>query len=288
MYATEQFEKVCCRLGCPVEVTGSETGDCGIHLELKPALGVRVEDFLKIANDIALQLGVYYMQVIPPGNGSWKLQVNLLPEKPAGMSLAECLNVTSDGGGKLCVCLGSDVVGKPVVLDLEENPHLLIVGANADGKASLTEALAAQVGANAGEGTEIIRIKTESALETLQKITEREVGSAPCFVIIDEFAKLLRAYGEAVEDCIARLTMKSVAAGIHVLLGTEYPAVDVVSGVIKYGFPAKIAFRLSSKVESRTAIDVAGAEELAGPQEALIVTRSAKNPQWIRTPDTNM
>ena len=281
---SEKFEMICCRLGCPVEVNNYVIGRCGISLDIKPALGVRIEDLLKISDDIALQLGVYYMQVVPPGNGSWKMQVNLLMAQPRALDLCDCDEILRTGPYKDFLCLGSDVVSKPVMLNMKENPNILVVGKNADRKQAFIEVLEVQAVSSAANSYEAIHIKPENAITTLEEL-DKESMSGNYMVLIDEYAELLRAHGEEAERCIAKLTLRPASSNIRLLLATEYPAVDVVSGVIKYGFPTRIAFRLNNKIESRTVLDVAGAENLAGPGEALLVSRDAKSPVWFEIPE---
>lgn len=279
----EQFEKVCCRLGCPVEVNSSETGVCGLQLDVKPALGVRIEDFLKIKDDIALQLGAYYIQIIPPGNGSWKMKVNLLMDKPAPRNLDECIGlIKAHQPEKNVICLGDNIVGGPVFFSVKDDPNILVVGSDEDGKAELLYAIESQLSAGNGDPLEIIHIQPESGLSVLEQLCAERDASTPRLVMIREYADLLRISGEKAEDCIAKLTLRPVSSGIYMVIATEYPAVDVVSGVIKYGFPTRISFRLRNRIESRTVIDVPGAESLAGPGEALMVRRDSKSPEWLR------
>ena len=118
--------------------------------------------------------------------------------------------------------------------------------------------------------------------------SEDETATAPTLdeipyivVVIDEFADMIMMVGKKVEELIIRLAQKARAAGIHLVLATQRPSVDIITGLVKANVPARIAFQVSSKVDSRTILDQNGAEQLLGQGDMLCLMPSYATPMRI-------
>ena len=113
-----------------------------------------------------------------------------------------------------------------------------------------------------------IKQKTDDSMEKVPYVV----------VLIDELADLMMTSGRAVEDPITRLAQKARAVGIHLVLATQRPSVDVITGLIKSNFPSRISFQVSSKVDSRTILDQMGAEKLLGKGDMLFLLPGSASP----------
>ena len=103
-------------------------------------------------------------------------------------------------------------------------------------------------------------------------------------IVVDEFADLMMQQGKEVEAAVARLAQKARAAGMHVILATQRPSTDVITGTIKANFPTRIAYRVAQRVDSRTILDEQGAEHLLGMGDMLIRLNGTGETKRVQCP----
>src|SRR5205814_2043595 len=166
------------------------------------------------------------------------------------------------------LALGKDVYGHPIVADLTEMPHLLIAGSTGSGKSVCINSIITSLLYRFSPDQlrfvmidpKVVELQQYNALPHLVV----PVVNDPKKVILDELADLMLVAPADVEMAIARITQMARAAGIHCIVATQRPSVDVITGVIKANIPARIAFQVAAKVDSRTILDAMGADKLLG------------------------
>jgi len=122
----------------------------------------------------------------------------------------------------------------------------------------------------------------KNTVEGLEPVQAEELTPLPNIVIIiDELADMMMVVGKKVEELIARIAQKARAAGIHLILATQRPSVDVITGLIKANIPTRIAFQVSSKVDSRTILDQMGADQLLGHGDMLYLPGGTSIPERV-------
>ncbi len=137
----------------------------------------------------------------------------------------------------------------------------------------------------------VVISKDHNGLPEAIRPVDGEVGASPLpeklpliVIVVDEFADLMMQQGKEVESAVARLAQKARAAGMHVILATQRPSVDVITGMIKANFPTRIAYRVAQKTDSRTILDEQGAEHLLGRGDMLIKLNGTNDTKRVQCP----
>jgi S-DNA-T family DNA segregation ATPase FtsK/SpoIIIE len=169
----------------------------------------------------------------------------------------------------------------PKMLELsiyEKVPHLLLPVVTNPKKASLALRWAVK---EMERRYEILTQKGSRNIAGYNKAVPREENLPYIMIVIDELADLMMTAAKDVEASVTRLAQMARAAGIHLILATQRPSVDVLTGLIKANFPARISFKVSSKHDSRTIIDTVGSEHLLGYGDMLFLSGGASSMQRI-------
>ena len=290
--------------------------------ELQPEVGTKVRSIVNLVDDIALHLATSGVRIEAPIPGKEAVGIEV-PNKTA--STVYIRELLEDDGfknaqSKVITCLGMDVAGNPVYLDIAKMPHILIAGTTGSGKSVCINSMIIsmlykarpdevklilidpkKVELNIYNGiphllVPVVSDPKKAAGSLHWAVTEMErryeliegagvrnikgynasIANDPdaerlpqIVIIIDELADLMMTAKDDVEESICRIAQKARAAGMHLVIGTQRPSVDVITGLIKANVPSRIAFTTVSQIDSRTIIDTAGAEKLIGRGDML-------------------
>jgi S-DNA-T family DNA segregation ATPase FtsK/SpoIIIE len=334
------IEKKLADFGVVVRVVAASPGPVITRYEIEPDVGVKGSQVLNLAKDLARSLSLVSIRVVETIPGKTTMALELPNARRQTIRLAEILGsqAYNDAHSMLTMGLGKDIVGGPVVADLQKMPHCLVAGTTGSGKSVginamilsllykaeardvrlilidpkmlemsvyegiphllcpvVTDMKQAAHALNWCVGEMERRYKLMSKLGVRQlsgynkKVDEASAAGKPIgnpfsltpeapeplerlpfvVVVIDELADLMMVVGKKIEELIARLAQKARAAGIHLVLATQRPSVDVITGLIKANIPTRLSFQVSSKIDSRTILDQMGAEALLGQGDML-------------------
>ena len=314
--------------------------------EYEPAAGVKINKVVNLSDDLALALRAASIRIVAPIPGKAVIGIEV-PNAVREMVRFKEIVISSafeKSKSHLTICLGKDIIGNPIVAELNRMPHLLIAGATGSGKSVALNTmicsllykadpdhvkmimidpkrielssydgiphLITPVVTNVKKATNALfwAVKEmERRYELLSENTTRNIAqynrkiaekakaspeksdgnSQPprplpyIVVVIDELADLMMVASRDVEVALTRLAQMARAAGIHLIIATQRPSVDVLTGIIKANFPTRLSFQVSSKTDSRTIIDANGAENLLGDGDMLFVPPGAAKLQRI-------
>ncbi len=305
------------------------------RFEVKPDTGVRVRSIANLVDDISMNLAKAGVRIEAPIPGKNAVGIEVPNAEPSTVHLRNILEAPEfrNHKSRIAACLGADVSGRPVILDINKMPHLLIAGATGMGKSVCINSIIMSILYKAKpDEVKLILIdpkkvefamyrdlphlyapivsdpkKAAGALNSAVNEMERrfelieEVGvrnlagynevtagdserppMPQMVIIIDELADLMMTAPADVETAICRLAQKARAAGIHLIIGTQRPSVDVITGLIKANIPSRIAFTVASSVDSRTIIDTVGADKLIGRGDMLYAPVGATKPMRVQ------
>ncbi len=317
--------------GVKTKISNICSGPTVTRYELQPEVGVRVKAIQNLADDIALHLAASGVRIEAPIPGKNAVGIEIPNETVSTVYIRNLIENPKFAQlkSKLSVCLGMDVAGSPIYMDIAKMPHLLIAGATGMGKSVCINSFIVSLLYKARpDECKLLLIdpkKVEFAvyngmphllvpvvsdpkkaagslawavnemerrfqlieevgvrdLDTYNKVTandpERE-HIPKIVIIIDELADLMMTARDEVENSICRIAQKARAAGMHLVIGTQRPSVDVITGLIKANVPSRIACTVASQVDSRTIIDVSGAEKLLGRGDMLYAPVGSMKP----------
>ena len=299
--------------------------------EFEPGPGIKVNQVVNLADDLALAMKAGAVRVFGPVPGRGSVAIEVPNPEPSIVYLREILlsKEFKESKAPLALALGRDAIGQPAVADLASMPHLLVAGATGAGKSAGLNAmicsilfrrtpaearflmidpkrlelgmydgiphLLAPVVTDAKEAASRLRWIVGRMDERYKLLAEKSVRNIEGYnqavepaerlpywiIIVDELADLMMVSAGEVETSLARLAQIARAVGIHLIIATQRPSVDVITGLIKANFPARIAFQAASKVDSRTILDQNGAEQLIGRGDMLFVPPATSRPVRI-------
>ncbi len=325
------LEKKLDDFGVRGEVAAVLPGPVITTFEYKPAPGIKINKVVNLTDDLALALRALSIRIVAPIPGKDAIGIEIPNSERETVRLKEIIatHTFEKSKSKLTICLGKDIVGNPVVTDLDKMPHLLIAGTTGSGKSvGLNTMICSLLYKSTPEEVKMIMVdpkrielsaydgiphliapvvtdakKATNALFWAVKEMERryallaekqarnirqfnqkagrEKPAGPdegqsqilpyIVIIIDELADLMMVASRDVEVALTRLAQMARAAGIHLILATQRPSVDVLTGIIKANFQTRISFKVTSKTDSRTIIDANGAENLLGKGDMLFL-----------------
>jgi S-DNA-T family DNA segregation ATPase FtsK/SpoIIIE len=322
------------------QVVAVSPGPVVTTFEYEPAAGVKINRVVNLTDDLALALRAASIRIVAPIPGKAVIGIEVPNALREMVRFKEIVISAAFDKSKspLTICLGKDIIGHPVVAELNRMPHLLIAGATGSGKSVALNTmicsllykadpdqvkmimidpkrielssydgiphLITPVVTNVKKATNALfwavkemerryEVLSENSTRNIAQYNRKVSDNKPggdgeplqplpyIVVIIDELADLMMVSSRDVETALTRLAQMARAAGIHLIIATQRPSVDVLTGIIKANFPTRLSFQVSSKTDSRTIIDANGAENLLGSGDMLFVPPGAAKLQRI-------
>jgi S-DNA-T family DNA segregation ATPase FtsK/SpoIIIE len=320
--------------GVDAELARTVEGPTVIQYQIQLAPGVKVSKVAGLSKDIAVALAVPSLRVEAPIPGTSYVGIEVPNKKRRPVTLRSVMESEefSDSDVILPLPLGFRVDGSPLVVGLEELPHLLVAGTTGSGKSVfVTSCITAMCATRTPAELRFILVdpkrvemaiyeklphvlakpivdpqkaihalgwavrEMERRYEVFARTRVRQLSGynqkvlpkdrlPHIVIVVDELADLMFTASKEVEDFICRLAQMARATGIHLILATQRPSVNVITGLIKANVPARVAFTLPSQTDSRTIIDVTGAQQLLGKGDMLFSSTKFPRPIRIQSP----
>lgn len=322
------------------KVVAINPGPTVTQYEIEVKSGTRLNRVSSIHSEIALALAAKDVRIQTPIPGKSTIGIEIPNKVTSSVTVREILENFPKGSkdSKLMVVLGRDIMGKPIWMEVNKTPHLLVAGSTGSGKSvcinSIIVSILMRTKPNEVKLVLIDPKKVEFSMyedvphllvpvvtnpkkanEILKKVVaemedryerfkdtgtkniagynayvEKKNESSPnkmvkmpfMVVIIDELADLMLVAAKEVEDSIMRITQMARAAGIHLIVATQRPSTDVITGVVKANIPARISFAVASSIDSRTILGMVGAEKLLGKGDMLYLPQGENTPTRIQ------
>src|SRR6266704_96967 len=290
------IEAKCQEFDVQGRVTQINPGPVVTTFEFKPEAGIKYSRIISLTEDLclALQAESILIERIP---GKSTIGIEVPNDKRQTIALREIIEAPEfvNSPSKLTLAMGRDLHGRIRVTELAAMPHLLAPVVTDPKIASnvlrnATREMENRLKMLAHRGVRNIdqynrTFKRDQSLSLFESVEENEHKPLPYLIIvIDELADLMMVDTNTVEESITRLAQMARAVGIHLILATQRPSVDVITGLIKANFPARISFRVASKVDSRTILDSNGSESLLGKGDMLYLPAGSARLHRIHGP----
>lgn len=303
MATVEQFNQILESFNIRAKCVSSQEVDNYFFFDLKLAPNARVRDVHRYSDEISLALKTPCRPSIKVLHDQGIVRLEFVTPRSSPLHLFDLFTNDNVPDGDLVCLLGRSVDGRLVWMDLAQNPHMLVAGTTGSGKSTLLHNLIAnlknynecliymvdpkKIEFSAYDGrlphSKVFYTYDETIdlLDVLLDIMEQRYsmmreGVPPqefpyIALIVDEFADLvMQDKDDVFFTKVCRLAQKSRAARISIVLGTQRPSVNIINGAIKANFPARLACRVASHVDSKVILDATGAENLLGKGDALV------------------
>ena len=302
--------------GIEVKIVKAIVGPSITQFQILPTPGTKVSKIVNLSNDIALNLAAKDVRIEAPIPGKSLIGIEI-PNTVNELVTMKEVFVNDKDNSPLSVALGKDVSGEAMFTRIDKTPHLLIAGSTGSGKSVCVNTIITSILLkNKPDKVKLIMIDPKmvelsiydgiphlltsvvtdplKAADVLHKVVLEMESRYREFArtrvrniegynkIAEKDPDLMMVSSKEVEESIARIAQKARAAGIHMIIATQRPSVDVITGVIKTNIPSRIAFAVSSSVDSRTILDKSGAETLLGKGDMLYLSADSSKPVRIQ------